>query len=294
MTSCKQRSGLCVSLVLQTARRAGRACSVTAAMARGVFLGLLFSGLSSSPVFAANDTAHPGAAAPATVESQPVAVHLPKRVKFERESVSPDARHIADWIVDSGDSRGMPFVIVDKKDAKVFVFSADGRLRGVAPALLGLALGDDAVHGIGDRKLSAILPEERTTPAGRFVASLDRNLHGKEILWVDYDGAISLHPVITTNAQERRAERLATPTPLDNRISYGCINVPAKFFKNVVSPAFTGTNGIVYVLPETRSAQKVFASYDVDERARLQTASQRLSTQLAPQSTPTSRVDNLN
>ncbi|GAC1319689.1 MAG: hypothetical protein NVS3B11_08460 [Collimonas sp.] len=168
----------------------------------------------------------------------------------------------------------MPFVIIDKKDAKVFVFNADGRLRGAASALLGLARGDDSVPGIGHRKLSSIRPDERTTPAGRFVAALDRDLRGKEILWVDYDSAIALHPVITTNIKERRAQRLATPSPLDKRITYGCINVPALFYKNVVSPAFRGTNGIVYVLPETRSAQKVFASYDVDESARPRAANQ--------------------
>src|SRR5471032_2029500 len=117
-------------------------------------------------------------------------------------------------------------------------------------------------------------PEERTTTAGRFVAALGRNFGGKEILWVDYDSAISLHPVVTTKPEERRLQRLATPTPLDNRISYGCINVPAKFFDNVVRPAFTGTNGIVYVLPETRLPREVFASYDVEEHVRLQSASQ--------------------
>jgi hypothetical protein len=130
--------------------------------------------------------------------------------------------------------------------------------------LLGLARGDDSVPGIGDRKLANIRPEERTTPAGRFVASLGRNLHGVEILWVDYADAISLHRVITSHPEQRRLQRLSTPTPLDKRISSGCINVPAEFYDNVVSPAFTGTNGIVYVLPETRSAQKVFGSYDVN------------------------------
>jgi hypothetical protein len=158
----------------------------------------------------------------------------------------------------------MPFVIVDKTQAQVFVFDADGRLRGSAPALLGLARGDDAIPGIGNRALTSIRPEERTTPAGRFVAALDRNIHGMEILWVDYDNAISMHPVITTKPEERRAERLATATPLDNRISYGCINVPVKFFENVVHAAFTGTNGIVYVLPETRPAHTVFGSYEVE------------------------------
>lgn len=36
-------------------------------------------------------------------------------------------------------------------------------------------------------------------------------------------------------------ERLAGPKPLDHRISYGCINVGAKFIEDVVSPNFTGT-----------------------------------------------------
>ena len=115
-----------------------------------------------------------------------------------------------------------------------------------------------AVPGIGDRKLSNVRPEEKTTPAGRFVAALGDNIRGEDVLWVDYNGAVSMHRVITTNPKERRLQRLATPTPLDNRISYGCINVPAKFFENVVRPAFTGTSGIVYVLPETRSARAEF------------------------------------
>jgi hypothetical protein len=196
----------------------------------------------------------------------------PKRAQFGQELPSQVARHVADWAVDSGDHGGMPFVIVDKVDAKVFVFDAKGQLRGAASALLGLAIGDDAVPGIGQRPLSSIRPEERTTSAGRFVASLDRNLQGKEILWVDYDTAISMHPVVAGSVKERRADRLSTPSPKDNRISYGCINVPFSFFLSVVSPAFTGTDGIVYVLPETRSARQVFGTYDVEERARARNA----------------------
>ncbi|MCX7173368.1 MAG: hypothetical protein NT159_05475 [Proteobacteria bacterium] len=200
-------------------------------------------------------------AATAELAGQPLPAHTAKHANFHREPASRDAVHVADWVVDSGDNQGMPFVIVDKTDARVFVFQGDGSLRGAAPALLGLALGDESIPGIGDRKLSSIRPEERTTPAGRFVASLDRNSHGKGILWVDYESAVSLHPVITSNPRERRLERLTTPTPLDNRISYGCINVPAMFYSNVVNPAFTGTNGIVYVLPEIRTTREIFPAY---------------------------------
>jgi hypothetical protein len=185
---------------------------------------------------------------------------------FGSEQASRDTRHIANWIVDSADNEDLPFVIVDKTDAKVFVFDAGGRIQGAGPALLGSARGDYTVPGIGDREYSDMPPEDRTTPAGRFIAARGMNIRGEDVVWVDYDAAVSLHRVITTKPEERRLERLATPTPLDNRISYGCINVPARFYENVVSPVFSGTAGIVYVLPETRPAREVFGSYDVEQR----------------------------
>jgi len=190
----------------------------------------------------------------------------PKRANFESENKSRDAQKVADWVVDSGDNGLLPFVIIDKIDAKVFVFNADGRLRGAAPALLGLTKGDESIPGIGTRPLSRIRPDERTTPAGRFVASIGRNAKGTDVLWVDYNGALSLHRVIPVKA---RLERLATPTPLDNRMSYGCINVPKAFYENTVVPAFTGTKGIVYILPEVRSHKEIFLSYyDVESPIR--------------------------
>ena len=213
---------------------------------------------------AAHDTAIPPRA------SVPVTAQRNTRADFKHENPSRDARDIADWVVDSGDSSRLPFVIVDKKAAHVFVFDAEGHLRGAAAALLGIALGDHSVPGVGDRELSAIRLQDRTTPAGRFEASLGRNYKGKEILWVDYDAAISMHPVINTVLKERRPHRLATPTPLDNRISFGCINVPIPFFERVISPSFTGTSGIVYVLPDVLPLRKVFAAYAAERNARLQ------------------------
>jgi hypothetical protein len=81
-----------------------------------------------------------------------------RRANFEHEHASVAARKVADWVVDSNDSHGLPFVIVEKTDAMVYVFNADGRLRGAAPALLGLAHGDDSSPGIGERNLYTILP----------------------------------------------------------------------------------------------------------------------------------------
>lgn len=182
----------------------------------------------------------------------------PSLVTLNTEIASADARLVAAWVIANRDNKGLPFVIVDKAGAKVFVLDAQGRLAGTASALLGLSRGDDSPPGIGDRALATITPLERNTPSGRFVASLGENMHGSTVLWVDYGAALSLHAVVTTKPAERRLKRLATPSPADNRISYGCINVPAHFFSAIVQPLFKGTAGIVYILPETRSVASVF------------------------------------
>ncbi|MDI1338258.1 hypothetical protein [Polaromonas sp.] len=253
----------------------------------GLCLALLAASLASPAAFAGGDVGQQTGPTPPSVKpsgpalanpaARELAASQPRRAHLGQERASPEASHIADWIVHSGDNQGMPFMIVDKVHAKVLMFNADGRLQGATPALLGLARGDDSVPGIGERKMSTIRPEERTTPAGRFVASLDRDIHGEEMLWVDYETAISLHRVVKGKPSEQRAQRLSSATTDDNRVSYGCINVPVNFYDKVVSPAFTGTNGVVYVLPETRSAREVFGSYDIRGDA-LQVARQQAAT----------------
>ena len=251
--------------------------SASSFFAHGSLLGAVALGTLLLPAIAAQNTPSmvrldPGAS---LSETAPVPTRL---ANFGQEASSPESRKLADWVMDSANNDKLPFIIIDKVHARVFVFDALGQLRGASSALLGLAIGDDSVPGIGQRKLSSIRPAERTTPAGRFVASLDRDIHGHEVLWVDYDTAVSLHRVVTGQPKERRAERLASSSPSDKRISYGCINVPVSFYEKVVSPAFTGTNGIVYVLPETRSAREVFGSYDVQDSSRQQAAASQPQT----------------
>lgn len=210
----------------------------------------LLAALSCTPVFAEIDDANHSYLA-----------------NFKQETASSEAREVADWIVHSRDNQRMPFLIVDKKNAKVFVFDSVGQILGASAALLGVAVGDDSSRGIGQRKLSSIPVSERTTPAGRFVGSLSNNLRGMGVLWVDYDAAISLHRVITGNVKQQRAQRLVSSTISDNRISFGCINVPAEFYDQLIEKTFEKTNGVIYVLPEIRSVQETFGSYVVDEEA---------------------------
>jgi hypothetical protein len=193
-----------------------------------------------------------------------------KRANLKSEAASPEARQVADWVVDSGDNKNMPFAILDKKEAKVFVFHRHGGLRGAAPVLLGITVGDDSFPGVGNKPLSMVKPEEKTTPAGRFVAASDKNIKGADIVWIDYEGAVSFHAVVKGKPEERRAERLASPLPSERRISFGCVNVPVNFFKTALHASFKKSDGIVYVLPDTRSVNQVFASfYDVNDKEKL-------------------------
>jgi len=104
---------------------------IFATVAKTIFLALLAATVTTHQTTLENDTTRLSDLSHA------------KMANFKQEHASQETRYVADWVVNSGDNNSMPFVIVDKKNAKVFVFYADGQLRGATPALLGLAKGDD-------------------------------------------------------------------------------------------------------------------------------------------------------
>jgi hypothetical protein len=180
-------------------------------------------------------------------------------VQAAAQRLRGDAQTLRQWVQSSADNAGAPFMIIDKRLARVWVFDGKGVMRGSSPVLLGQARGDDSVPGIGTRPLAQVRPDERTTPAGRFVVEPGRNTNHEDVFWIDYDAAVSMHRVRATNPSEKRLQRLSSPSPADNRISYGCINVPVQFFNAVVQPGFSRRGGVAYVLPEVRPLRTVFS-----------------------------------
>jgi hypothetical protein len=196
--------------------------------------------------------------------AQAVQKDHPAVLDFAGESASPQALAMARWIAGSEDARGKPFAIVDKKSAKMFVFGADARLVGAAPVLLGLTPGDHSIPGIGQRDLAHILPDERTTPAGRFESEPGRNLTGEAVVWVDYDAGFAIHRVRPGAAEAARRQRLVSGIAGEHRVSFGCIVVAPAFYDGVVAPTLGRSRGVVYVLPETRSLGDVFSASMAD------------------------------
>jgi hypothetical protein len=204
----------------------------------------------------------PKAAPPVAQKIAPVprtgAVRL---AQFGKQVPSKEVRQMANWVLTSGDNQNKSIVIVDKKAARVYVLDPKGQLQAAAPALLGSAIGDDTVPGIGDKPLAQVLPEEKTTPAGRFIAEVGQSSsRGEDVVWVDYDAAVSMHRVLKV---PERLKSIASKTAADNRMSFGCINLPKAFYEKVLRPA-ADRGAVIYVLPETRELRQTFASfYDV-------------------------------
>ena len=176
------------------------------------------------------------------------------------QEVSATVIELAGWVVAARDSQGYPFAVIDKAAAQILVFGGDGRLRGAAPGLFGSATGDHAAPGIAGLALREIPGRDRTTPAGRFVGGYGPSIDAGRVLWVDYDSAVSIHPTATGVPAERRPERLASPTPDDNRVTHGCINVSPTFYEQVVRPTFE-RGGVFYVLPDEQTIAETFPEF---------------------------------
>jgi hypothetical protein len=168
------------------------------------------------------------------------------------------ATRVVDWIAATGDNRSLPYIVIDKNSAHAFLFNAKGKSLADAPVLIGIAVGDEATPGVGKKTLAEIGPAEKTTPAGRFLAKFGYATGRQKILWVDYTTSVALHPIPSGNSKERRRKRMLSPAIDDNRITFGCINVPLTFYNKGVRPLFLRKGGYVYVMPDTKSLQDVF------------------------------------
>lgn len=178
---------------------------------------------------------------------------------FGKHHASADVRYAAEWILDSADHEGLPFVIVDKKEARIYVFDADGVLSGASTALLGQTRGDRSAPDVGRHTQAGRVPvHERTTPSGRFVSRPGRNLDGEHVVWVDYKSALAIHRVRPGASRRSREEGLASASPHDNRMSLGCVVVPPSFYGEVVQPLLGHGRGVIYVLPEERPVREIF------------------------------------
>ncbi|MFB0873459.1 MULTISPECIES: hypothetical protein [unclassified Sphingobium] len=198
--------------------------------------------LIAKPVFAAQDIAKP--------------VKAPDAMDM-RVDPTPSAARLLGWVAASGDHGALPYAVIDKAAARLWLYDAKGQRIADAPVLIGIAPGDDATPGVGAKSLAEIGPAEKTTPAGRFLAKFGVAAGRTRVLWVDYATSVALHTIPPGTASEKRRERMLSPDVADNRITFGCINLPKRTYAQI-GPLFRKKGGYVYVLPDVKAMEEVF------------------------------------
>ena len=140
-------------------------------------------------------------------------------------------------LLDSAKKTGKHFILLDKPSSAFYVVDNNGKILLHSSALHGFSRGDVLPQGV--ISLDDMTDAQKVTPAGIFQLkytpkeSMDI---GSQSLYslgrLDLVGAktgnavIAVHQVYKGTPTEKRIERLETPSPEDNNISYGCINVP--------------------------------------------------------------------
>ena len=103
-------------------KRSGMPCALAASIAKGICLCLMTISFNSHQVAAAENTAqfsnpvrvlsaNQVAATRLADKTQSAVAPHPKRANFEGEHKSDQTLHMADWVIDSGDNRSLPFAI---------------------------------------------------------------------------------------------------------------------------------------------------------------------------------------
>lgn len=191
---------------------------------------------------------------------------------YTQTDLSQQVKDTASHVVQTKDNGGKPFIVADKMSGNITLFDANGKVLTTAPALYGSEVGD------------TLQGTNRQTPAGRFTLTYskdDKSLGDMQVL----DGVSmqdgntnyvwAIHRVINPKG-ENRLNRLNSKTASDNRISNGCINVPAEFFNKHLNQQF---DGVLYVLPETANFNgTMFNNTTVSDRANITEQSGRSET----------------
>lgn len=165
-------------------------------------------------------------------------------------ALSAPAADLVRWVTRTGNHAGRPYVVVDKQQARVWVFDAQHRPLASTAALLGLTAGDHEAPDIHSRDVRHLDRRWRVTPAGRFVTEPGYNLQGEHVLWLDYEAGLAMHRLRPGLAQAARLQRLAAEVASAQRVSMGCVVLPVAFYEGVIQPLLGRQAGVVYVLPE--------------------------------------------
>lgn len=142
------------------------------------------------------------------------------------------------------------YYIVDKPTATIYAIDKNGKEISSSPVIIGKA---------GERANTADMSKPKegevtTTPAGRYdighedINEEDLSLYHGMVLSLYNTDALKIH-ITYPYEYIKRTDALKTKTVADNRISWGCINVPESFWISSVAP-YTENGSTIFITPD--------------------------------------------
>jgi hypothetical protein len=135
--------------------------------------------------------------------------------ELEREAASADVRRIAQWAIATQDHAGLPFVVVDPGQARIYAFDPQGHPTGNA----------------------AVSIQTDDVPTGRLVADNIATARGGAIVWAKADAHLAV------DTDENGTDQPLAPT----------LRVEPAFWRACLATLRTQPS-IAYVLPTTSAA----------------------------------------
>lgn len=139
------------------------------------------------------------------------------------------------------------FLVADKTNGEILLINPVTGSIDRSPALYGRRIADSFDFNRYDLELRTA---PFITPSGEFVITKAYSTRLKKNIFIFMHGTnmlMAIHSVYLGAPRQQRLERLQTPTPSDNRITNGCINVPDEFWHRIEDLP-NGTK--LYILPE--------------------------------------------
>src|SRR5689334_16701862 len=97
---------------------------ICAGLKQGVLIGVAVLAVTLQPNGSATSRLVSTSSPPALAAAAPA---TPRSAAFGDVEPGNDARSIADWVATSRDNRRLAFAILDKREARLYVFDADAR-----------------------------------------------------------------------------------------------------------------------------------------------------------------------
>jgi hypothetical protein len=166
--------------------------------------------------------------------------------RLARERAAPEVQEVAQWAVASQDHAGLPFVVVDKTQARLFAFDPQGQLLG------STAILSSRPQGVPTPVAAA--------PTGRFVTDTGLSAHADGIVWVNAGIGFSVYGTPAGQDAGFAPQPWASGDGDNQAVADGTLRVAGDFYREHLSNLKSQVS-VAYVLSQGQPWHEVLGNY---------------------------------